>query len=79
MSPMRRYQIFQKLLFKPPVRIENATSLEDAKNRWNELTLMFPGEYFILDSESSVFIVPSDTERTREPKQLQRGTDSSAF
>lgn len=55
---MQRYEIFQKLPPKQATYVETATSLEDAKNRWEELSLMFPADYFILDCENGVFIVP---------------------
>jgi hypothetical protein len=58
MSSVQRYEIFQKLSCKQATWVETATSLEDAMNRLNELTLMFPADYFILDCENSHFIVP---------------------
>jgi hypothetical protein len=58
MNPMQPYEIFHKLPSKPPVWVETANSLEDAKKRWKELTLSVPGGYFILDWENSVLIIP---------------------
>lgn len=58
MVPMQRYEIFQKLPSKQASYVETTTSLEDAKNRWKELSLMFPADYFIRDCENEVYIVP---------------------
>jgi hypothetical protein len=55
---MQGYELFQKLPSKQVVYVETATSLADAKKRWRELTRMFPAEYFIVDCENSVFIIP---------------------
>jgi hypothetical protein len=52
------YEIFKKLPSKQAAHGETATDLVDAKNRWRELTHMFPAEYFIVDYQNSVFIVP---------------------
>ena len=60
MSRVQHYEIFQKLTSRRPTWVEDATSLEDSLNRLKELTSMFPGDYFILDCEHSVFIVPFD-------------------
>ncbi len=76
MSSMKRYDILQKLPSKPPVRVGAATTLEDATNRWNELTVMFPGDYFIVDSDNSASIVRLDAEHTRESVKLPRGASS---
>ena len=58
-----RYDIFQKFPSKQAAYVETATSLVEAKNRWEELTRMFPADYFIVDCENSVFIVPFGRQR----------------
>jgi hypothetical protein len=58
MGPIQCYEIFQKRPLKQPTWVETATSLEDARNRLKELAQMFPAEYFILDCENSIFIIP---------------------
>jgi hypothetical protein len=58
MSKVQRYGIFQKLPSKQPTWVETATSLKDAKNRLQELTQMFPADYFIFDCENSMFMIP---------------------
>ena len=60
MSPMQKYEIFQKLPSRQPKWVETAVGLEDAKVRLKELTRMFPADYFILDRENAIFIVPLD-------------------
>lgn len=60
MNSMQRYEIFQMLPGKQATWVETATGLEDAKNRVRELTQMFPADYFILDCEHSIFILPFD-------------------
>lgn len=60
MTPVPRYEIFQKLPDKQPAWVESATSLDDAKNRLKQLAVMFPGDYFILDAENACFIIPRD-------------------
>ena len=65
MTSMPRYEIFQKLPDKQPIWVETATSLDDAKLRLKDLTVMFPGDYFIFDVTNTCFIIPfeGDCER----------------
>ena len=60
MSKTSRYEIFQKLPGKQAVWVETATSLDDARMRLKDLTLMFPADYFIFDTEHACFIIPQD-------------------
>jgi hypothetical protein len=52
-----RYVIFQKLQAKQAVSLEATATLDDAKNRLKELSVMFPADYFILDVESECFLI----------------------
>jgi hypothetical protein len=36
--------------------------LDDAKERLKQLTVMFPGNYFIFDVENACFVIPCDRE-----------------
>lgn len=58
---MSCYVIFEKLPSRQAISVETAVSLADAKKRWHELRQMFSGDYFILDFENAVFIVPADS------------------
>jgi hypothetical protein len=60
MTPVPRYEIFQKLPDTQPAWVESATSLDDARDRLKQLAVMFPGDYFILDTENACFIIPRD-------------------
>jgi len=60
MTPVRRYEIFQKLPDTQATWVESATSLDDAKDRLKQLAVMFPADYFILDAENACFIIPRD-------------------
>jgi hypothetical protein len=61
MAQTSHYEIFQKLPTKQTAWVETATSLDDAKSRLKDLTLMFPAEYFIFDTENACFIIPQDS------------------
>ena len=63
MGPTQHYEIFQKLPSKQAVWVETAIDLGDAKKRLGELEQMFPADYFILDLENSVCIMPFDIKR----------------
>jgi hypothetical protein len=60
MGPTSRYEIFRKLPTKQATWVETAGTLEDAKKRIKELTVMFPGDYFIFDVLNLCFIVPHE-------------------
>ena len=55
-----QYEIFKKLKNKQVCWVESATTLEDAKNRLRDLSLMFPADYFIFDAANRVFVVPAE-------------------
>ncbi len=61
MAQTSHYEIFQKLPIKQAAWVETATSLDDAKSRLKDLTLLFPAEYFIFDTENACFIIPQDS------------------
>lgn len=63
MGPTSRYEIFQKLPAQQPTWVETANSLNDAKDRVKELTVMFPADYFIFDVDNACLVVPYDLRR----------------
>ena len=52
------YEIFQKLPAKQPTWLEAATTLPEAKTRIKELAVMFPADYFMLETENACLVVP---------------------
>lgn len=62
---MQRYEIFQKQPSRQPSWVETAASLDDALIRVKELTQMSPGDYFILDCQNSICIMPFDMREKR--------------
>ena len=57
MNPTQRYEIWQKLTNNQLAAVELAADLQDAKKRIQQLAQMFPGDYLILDRETSSLIV----------------------
>jgi hypothetical protein len=53
-----RYWIVQKLSQNQADLLESAETLQEAKLRREEMIVMFPGDYFILDVEESCFLIP---------------------
>jgi len=76
MTSAPRYQIFHKLLDMGCRWVENATTLDDAKDRLKQLALMFPGDCFILDTENACFVIPQATApesaSKKEPKERNK-------
>ena len=58
MSP--QYEIFKKLENKQVGWVESAATLEDAKKRLRDLSVLFPADYFIFDVANRVFLVPAE-------------------
>ena len=55
---MEHFEILRKLASGEAKRVETAATLEEARIRWNELWKMFPADYFILDYEDSLYVIP---------------------
>lgn len=55
-----QYEIFRKVESQAAIWVETATNLEDAKARIAELRRMFPGDYFIFDTQNICFVVPAE-------------------
>ncbi len=57
---MQRYEIFEKLSSQQAVLVETATDLPETKQRLKELQHLFPGEYFVFDTDTQCLIIPLD-------------------